>query len=672
MSRTPVALAAVVPVLILLGGCSASIQPLRGEKDLRYEIENPGFWEEVESVARLTKGAEPAPAVCWLSDGRTAITYDSGNFTTTESRRVKLVVLDAGRAEPYLNVAIPTSSSHPVSNIRARTILSDGTCVHLDSDDIHERSRFPEYVLYADQKEVVFAMPAVEDRCVVEYEYVRSSGGVNFEDHFSLSMPVPVKKASYTFSMPMDLVTYGVNVNTKVYGAPAIPEHGKAVSAEGELSTLTWTRELIPAIAYEPYMPSQRDAASRIAVGLKASPSVGVYTWNKLGRDYFESTLRPLIAGSRTATVAAGLPSVAIEWCGGAKTASEKVEAIGNAVADKIRYVAIGLEDSGWTPQHPSSTLSSRYGDCKDMSVLTCALLHSLGVEAWPALLATRSVGVVDTAIVTPSLMNHMIVYARTSSGDCWVDPTGGVFELGELPSEDRDVLALVLTDKKCFFRRVPDSRADANRIETRVKGKLNPDGSFGAELVMEYRGDPALALRGTLDRMSPEEARKALERFLRDDFGDVTVTSSKCFTSGEPRPCRIVAEFECDRLAQRAGSSLIIAGSTFGPERFEGQLPQEQRWNDVVFDHAYTSTESFELELPTGWRPDELPKGVDVESDYGSFTSHVAVDGRVFRSERTFCLSKSKVNAAFYSRLRRFFGDAESAASVPVVLTRG
>ncbi|MFH1689534.1 MAG: DUF3857 and transglutaminase domain-containing protein [Candidatus Eisenbacteria bacterium] len=657
---------AVACVLVVLCGCSASLQPLKGEKDLRDEIAEPAFWEEVARVAQLTDGSEPAPAVCWLSDGRTSITYDSGNFTTTESRRVKLVVLDAKRAEWYLNVAIPTSNTRRVSNIKARTILKDGTCVSLKSDDIHERSRFPDYVLYADQTEKVFAMPAVEDGCIVEYEYTRSDEGADFEDHYFFEMSIPVRKANYTFSMPMDFVTNGLNINSRAYGSTPRAVHGSSLTAEGQLTSLSWTKENLRAIESEPCMPPLDEVASRIAVGLGESRAVGKYTWEVLGKHYFASALEPYVAKDID-----GLPSVAMKWCGGAQTASEKIEAIGNAVAEKIRYVAIELEDSGWTPQHPTSTVSARYGDCKDMSVLTVALLHSLGVPAWPALLATRSSGTVDTLLVTPSVMNHMIVYARTADGDCWIDPTGGNFQLGELPSEDRGAHALVLTDKGCFFRKIPDSAAERNRIEKRMVGKLKADGSLSAELVEEYHGDIALTMRGVLDGMSSQDAKEALERSLEDTYGDVRVTDWRCVTSGDPRPCRIIAQFESDNCGQRSGGNLIIDGSVLGPQRLERQLPDEHRWHHVVFDHAYVSNESVEIELPRGWRADALPGDVNLTTDYGTFLSESSDDEGVLRSFRSFRLGTNRVDCTFYKRLRGFLSEVDDAQSEPIVLTQ-
>ena len=86
--------------------CAASIQPLPGEPDLSHEVSSPEFWGEVARVAQLSGTDEPAPAVRWLADKRTTITYVEHNFITFQVNRFKLVILNAARAEEYGNIVI--------------------------------------------------------------------------------------------------------------------------------------------------------------------------------------------------------------------------------------------------------------------------------------------------------------------------------------------------------------------------------------------------------------------------------------------------------------------------------------------------------------------------------------------------------------------------------------
>ena len=101
--------------------------------------------------------------------------------------------------------------------------------------------------------------------------------------------------------------------------------------------------------------------------------------------------------------------------------------------------------------------------------------------------------------------------------------------------------------------------------------------------MVHDYLGDIALIMRGTLDGMSADEAMEEPERTLRDAYGDVRVTEWRCVTEGDPRPCRITAEFESSDFAQRSGRNLIMNGSALGPRRTESRLPEETRWSAEV-----------------------------------------------------------------------------------------
>ena len=70
----------------------------------------------------------------------------------------------------------------------------------------------------------------------------------------------------------------------------------------------------------------------------------------------------------------------------GKETLSQKALALVRWVQDEVRY--LGLEDGlgGLIPSEPAKVLARRFGDCKDKSVLLCALLRGIGVKSHPVL----------------------------------------------------------------------------------------------------------------------------------------------------------------------------------------------------------------------------------------------------------------------------------------------
>ena len=66
-----------------------------------------------------------------------------------------------------------------------------------------------------------------------------------------------------------------------------------------------------------------------------------------------------------------------------------RTEAALRLVEDGVRYVYVGLEGGNYRPATADETWRRRYGDCKAKTVLLIALLHELGIEAEPILVAS-------------------------------------------------------------------------------------------------------------------------------------------------------------------------------------------------------------------------------------------------------------------------------------------
>ena len=642
------------------------------EPDVRDAMDKSTFWTEVAELAKLSGTDEPAPAVCWLNEGATNIRHDGGefkigNFSTYEFRRIQIVVLDAKRAEEYANIAIACSKSVTVSNIKARTITKKNKVIAVKGGDIHERSRFPDYVLYADVKEKVFTMPSFADSCVIEYEFARSVGGLQFEDEFRFDMGIPVRKAVYVFGMPSEFPAYGLDVTTRTYGAPGSPVKGTGLTAEGELTTLTWICKDMPAIVFEPLMPPSADVCSRVAVALgRLMPDFPQYTWQVMGDMYYESVIAPLLTLST-------LPREAAQrWLQDPQGELGNIEQIANAVAENVRYLAIELEGAGWTPNEPQKVLSERYGDCKDMSMLTVALLRSLGIEAWPALLRTRDVGALDGTIVTPSLMNHMIVNVQSGGKEYWVDPTGGVLKLGELPSSDRGALTLIVKSDECEFGRVPEAAASDNRQKSSIAARIGPDGTVTGELRLSFAGDLALEMRNVLRTESKDDIRKYFEHVVGNQFPGARVDTWEQGTPADDEGCCVSMSFEAERAVSLTGDRVVLDGTLFGNAGPDESLTSGERHHSVVFRRPYTVTETCSIALPAGWVVDSLPGDVDIPSKFGRYSRSFQESGAVIESTRTFELHAKSVSATEYTELRTFWLDVGRAEKDPVLLVQG
>lgn len=93
-----------------------------------------------------------------------------------------------------------------------------------------------------------------------------------------------------------------------------------------------------------------------------------------------------------------------------AGTIEQKISAIHQFVANKIRYISFSEQGHSVTPHSVAETLVKRYGDCKDKSALLVKLLNNISVQAYPVLVATNRTA--PDILKTPSMryFDHMVV----------------------------------------------------------------------------------------------------------------------------------------------------------------------------------------------------------------------------------------------------------------------
>ena len=104
-------------------------------------------------------------------------------------------------------------------------------------------------------------------------------------------------------------------------------------------------------------------------------------------------------------------------------TVEAKVGAALQWVQGEIRYFGIELGENSHNPSSADTTLSRRYGDCKDKTVLLIALLNKLGVNAQPALVNTRGYLRDPDYPYRQHAFNHVIVHLEVDGVSHFVDP---------------------------------------------------------------------------------------------------------------------------------------------------------------------------------------------------------------------------------------------------------
>lgn len=188
----------------------------------------------------------------------------------------------------------------------------------------------------------------------------------------------------------------------------------------------------------------------------------------------------------------------------------ERIIALLQFVQQEIRYLGLELEAGTHRPTAPAEVLARRFGDCKDKSILLCALLRALGIEAYPALVNTTQRGHVADWGPSPHAFNHVIVAipTRVPAGRegaapdyWWVDPTltfqGGDLNHRALP---RYQLALLIRSGENKLTAVVPPDMGRDGIQTEETFDIVAfDQPAGLRVVTHYTGNNADYMRSVL-----------------------------------------------------------------------------------------------------------------------------------------------------------------------------
>jgi hypothetical protein len=215
-------------------------------------------------------------------------------------------------------------------------------------------------------------------------------------------------------------------------------------------------------------------------------------------------------------------------------TQAGRATAVLRFVQGNVRYLAISMGEGGYTPRPLPDICATRYGDCKDKSKLYVTMARKLGLDACPALVATRDGPALDQWLPTGQAFDHCIVRVRIDGKSHWIDPTqeAQTAPLGQL-AECRYGWALPLAPGVDALEQMGDEPFihSLEAAEQVVLGK-SPDAPVKYEWRVTMRGWRAEQMRGRVGR----EGEVGLFRLYTEDI-------QRSFPRAEPVQQQVVRD---------------------------------------------------------------------------------------------------------------------------------
>jgi tetratricopeptide (TPR) repeat protein/transglutaminase-like putative cysteine protease len=363
-------------------------------------------------------------------------------------------------------------------------------------------------------------------------------------------------------------------------------------------------------------------------VGGQAPPPVQFSTfqsWEEVGK-WFGALEAPQIK------VTPAIQAKAEELTLNKGTELEKIRAIYDFVSLRFRYIGISLGLGRYTPHRADEVLANRYGDCKDKHTLFASLLAAVGIKAYPALISSS--WKIDSAVPSPSLLDHVISAIPHGETFLFVDTTPELAGFGYLSGPLRNKLALVIpsTAPARLVKTPPDPPAP-NSETFQMEASLDLQGTLEGKARIESRGDSEIALRSAF-RVSPEDRWKDLVQSISGSLGFGGTVSDVHAEQPEVTADPFWVSYSYHRSDYSDWKERRIS-LPMPPIMLPKLSEKRKNSNDPLpLGSPIEVTYRAKLTLPKGTTA-VLPPSVDLQRDFATYTAAYKLENGVLIGER-------------------------------------
>jgi hypothetical protein len=436
---------------------------------------------------------------------------------------------------------------------------------------------------------------------------------------------------------------------------------------KGKTNIYSWEFKNGVAIVMEPLQPSMKELVPMIRIGA-SDFSMDNYkgdmrSWFSLGK--FNTSLnkdRDVLPDNIKQTVHQLVDTIG--------DTGKKVEKLYHYLQNNTRYISVQLGIGGWQPFDAKYVASNKYGDCKALSNYMVSLLKEAGIKAHYVLVKS---GEGETGLQedfpSPSFFDHVIACVPNGKDSIWLECTSQNNPTGYMGTFTGNRKVLLINDDGGYVVKTPALSAKDNFQTRTTKAVVKADGSMTADIFTHLTGEQQELQHQLLYSFTKEEREEYLNKAL--NLGTYQVSQSK-YTEF---PGRIPAIDEYLQV-QSTNYASITGKRIFFVPNFVNQsgrrlISDEQRKYPIRFKSAFYDIDTIQIELPSNFQIESLPKDVSLHNQFGDFEMKFKVTNNQVEVVRTQTRNIAEFPATAYPELVDYFDKIYKADHQSVVFVK-
>ncbi|MFN8355856.1 MAG: DUF3857 domain-containing protein [Spirosomataceae bacterium] len=562
------------------------------------------------------------------------IVYPEG--ATEERNELVVKILTQAGIETWKEYTIPFNSNTQRLIIdKTETLKADGNKVPAETQDNY----------------LVFTNLQAGDAIHISYRLENLANGKllgYFADEFLMNYGLPSTLSRYSLLMPS-----AAPIKYEVKNATITPQ----ISTVDDYKKYVWELRDNPGITGENFMPVMSDAG----INLKIS---NMPDWNFIGKWYADLATTKARSDFEVKETVASLFKNAPKL-----TDLQKAKRIYDYILNTINYSSVAFRQSGLVPQRASRTLSTKLGDCKDLSTLFVAMCKEVGLKANLVLIDTRDNG--DHHLSLPSIdFNHCIARFQTEGKTYFVELTNPYLSFGTLGTSLLHTNALLIPaegeSQPTSLMQLNTPDRPANTIVRSSVIKVD-----GKDLVITTKntrtGDWAADLRANNASKGRESQEKTLQQSIASDYSNQVKLLDFGYDNLETRTdtARSWYSYRVSKeIGEVAGISIMKLPWQEGLKSLDFVSEEKRLYPFLMWSAmpAELFKETISIELPTGKKLIEVPASVKASCPAAEYSLTFKVENGKLIAVREFRQKQDLVAPADYAQLKDFFNKVVEA----------
>lgn len=493
----------------------------------------------------------------------------------------------------------------------------------------------------------------------IEYESI-----VEFDGIFHLPGWVPVfgekvavEKSSLKVTAPSDY-----QLRFKSYNYPGEP----IISKVKNTSEYNWEISKYNAVKEEDYSPSWHEITPSVLLAPSAF-EMQRYEGNMNNWQEFGTFIYRLNAGRDQ--LPSHIRQKVHQLTDGVSDNRQKINLLYKYLQQNTRYISIQFGIGGWQTLDADFVAANGYGDCKALTNYMYALLKEAGIRSYQALINAGSTGTPVISDFISNQFNHVILCVPQAKDSIWLECTNQTVEPGYMGSFTGNRQALLIDEKTSTLVWTPAYGAKDNLQVRHIKATINEEGLLHADITTRY----SAIQQDHLDALLKMSSKDQLTEYMRNKF-ELSSYEIENFAHEKTREALPAVQekvsIKVNNFASVSGKRLFINPNVLSVSSFKIKDVTNRKF-DFDIKLSYTDIDSVVIDIPAGYKPESVPKDVDISLSSAQYRSSIRLDQGKIIYTRFYTQSATRIPVSKAAELADFFDKKYKADRSRIVFVK-